>query len=235
MLLKHLVGGSVLQRLRREAMRYGVEDGQLQELIGFLNTIGALHRKRSYVHRVKALGKQASHLLVGIRYVPLSWRRRPSLALLCIGTLRATWPVSIGSTAVSIAAITSTVFPPLLTLFIYLYGVLLFLISLIIHEAAHIVIIRRQGIDPRLFQSGMRFGIIHPRLTAKTEVISAPAGPIAGITSSVCLGWIAAISMNNAHLMFIGILIATVHLFALLPWYGDGLTLRTARRRRMHE
>jgi len=216
------------------AGRQGISDGQLCELLGFLNTIGALERRRTPAGHCRAAGMQCIHLLLGTRYVPMTWRRVPTWPTLVLGTLRATWPVTVATTAVCVLAVGGGLLSLRTGLSIGSGGIGAFIGSLFVHEVMHVVVARRSNTEPHILQLGMRLGIIHQSLQPKAEALSALAGPSAGCI--VCI--VAAAICSLADLDPVAIVLAAVacfHVGSLLPWYGDGASLYKALRRRRLE
>jgi hypothetical protein len=217
--------GTELRQIQAVAIAYGIRDTQLAELFGFLNLVGALKYKRQLPGRLHASVLKLRDLCLSIFHSPFSWRRPSSLGALLLGIFRATLPLSIATLAVSFLFMYAGV-PAHSTAAV---GIGLFLGSLGLHEATHIAVARHFGRKTALLQRGLRLGVIHPRLPVRGEILSALAGPLAGIVCCLAVGIVLYIS-GQRLLAFLCGTISLFHLSSLLPWYGDGASLRAARR-----
>lgn len=75
-LAKACLDGITASELRHKANQQGVSDVQLAELLGLLNLTGGLVRRRKAAAWPQAWLQLARHFMMGIRYCPLSWRKR---------------------------------------------------------------------------------------------------------------------------------------------------------------
>ncbi|MEK7153602.1 MAG: hypothetical protein AAB834_06635, partial [Patescibacteria group bacterium] len=121
--------------------------------------------------------------------------------------------------------------PALVVIRTALFGMLLFVCSLYIHEITHIIIIRSQCAEPMILQAGLRFGLIHRTLLPRTEIASSLAGP--GLGGLCCIGVSSLVFASHLELLALcGLVIASFHILGLLPWYGDGASLQKALQKR---
>jgi len=226
-----LADGTSFGRLELAAAKAGVSSGQLCELLGFLNSIGALGRKRQASQQFRAWSVQALHLIVAARYMPLAWRREATASFVLAGIIRATWPIALAATGLCALVVAGAFMSAGLAIALTSYGLVLFACSLLVHELAHIVLIRHQRVAAQVLQAGLRLGIIHPKLSADAEARSALAGPAAG--SALCaLAAFPSLLLPTDLFALLGMLIAAFHTLSLLPWYGDGASFHKALRQR---
>ena len=224
--IRALADGCSVVGLRRLAAGHGIAERQLNELLGFLNSIGGLRRQRRPSTVPLALGSQLKHWFLSIHYTPLAWRRPATAALVLLGSFRATRPVTVAAALVGLLAAAGGVLSPIASGTVVGFGAGLFLASVFVHEVLHVEIAKNSGTPVALLQIGMRLGVIHRPLTARAELYSAAAGPVGGLVVGVLgagiAGWYA------PALGWLGVVIGLFHLGGLLPWYGDGISLRRA-------
>jgi hypothetical protein len=219
--------GLTMATLRNTAKYHAITDPQFNELVGFLNIIGALRCERTWQQKLLVLRTRLVHLLLGTRYQPLSWRRSATLGLTFAGILRATWMVGLASLVVSIMAATAGLASWGTVIGLNTFGNLLFVASMFGHEVAHILISRYYSAEPQLLQAGLRFGILHRKLPSNAEAQSALAGPFIGSLLCMAASCIALAVHANVYALLGGI-IALFHSLSLLPWYGDGASFHKA-------
>jgi hypothetical protein len=227
--------GVSFEEVLKIAKMYGITDSQLGELLGFLNSIGALQRrKRMFLQQVKAARLQTLHLLLGTYYPPLAWRQRATPGNTIVSILRATWPVSAAAILVGVLSAASGLMPAQSVLSIGLFGVMLFIGSLFMHEMTHISIANSLSAMPRLLRAGMRLGVIHRKLPPDAEARSSLLGPTIG--SGICLlVALVSIKLGWHGYALTAVIVASFHSLALLPWYGDGASLHKALRTKTKE
>ena len=212
------------------AEKHSVNSFQLHELLGFLNNIGGLQQRRVYTHHLQALYIKIRHLLLGIHYSPLCYRASGILRHVCLAVLRATTPVFLASGVVATVWISAGFGSS--TIIAASYCLLIFWLSLVTHECAHVQLLHKYRIPSDMLQIGMRLGVIHPRLTLRQEVRVSLTGPLAGITTSLLGGLL---MLNVSLTVFAGcIIVSLLHLASLLPWYGDGHHLFKAIHQRIY-
>lgn len=222
-LIYRISKGTLYRELEQEAKQNNVSSAQLQELLGFLNYTGSL--KRSRAHRVlsKSFSIQSLHLLMGIRYSSVTWRRDVFVLTICLGVLRATLPVLYAALCVILLASVSGFMPK--DRIAEAMGILIvFVASIGSHEYVHAQVARLAGHKVRILQRGMHLGVVHAKLGRRNEIQSSFSGPLVGTV--ICL--LVASAAYMYHLMLLGIgsgVIALLHLLSLLPWYGDGASL----------
>lgn len=225
-----LVRGLAVAELRNLAVVVSVKDLQLTELLGALNITGGLLRSRAARAWPKAPFIQLSHLLMGIMYSRLSWRRPGTPANVFVGVARASLPVSISAALVGSFMVGSGTVSLGTGALAVGFGLAVFLLSIFLHELVHILLARRGGAQTAVLQRGMRLGILHRTLPPHIEIRSALAGPAVGLgTGLVAASCVFALSPT---LGLLGCSIGLFHLGGLLPWYGDGISLRRARQQR---
>jgi hypothetical protein len=219
-----LLDGSTLANLQRTAQARGITGTQLNELLGFLNMAGALYCKRSLGQKVRAWRIQAMHLMLGTRYMPLSWRREATTSAVATGVLRAVWPVIAAAFGVSLLAAASGLVPAGMSFGLSSVGVVIFTASLVVHEMLHVYVARRYSAKPQVLQIGLRLGVLHRRLPPQAEALSSIAGPLGGSLACLAGGGGALALGADLHALVAGIA-ALFHSLGLLPWYGDGASL----------
>jgi hypothetical protein len=234
---KLTIRGSIVVRLLLEAptyqtlvavsSRYNIDETTLRELLGFLNQIGGLRRKRTRQLWLIAIRTHCLHLVIGINYVPVSYRRPANLVTVSIGTLRAITPVIL-ATGVIAGLFQAAGFAPLPTVsFTVICLSLAFFLSISFHELMHCLVLKHSKIGPLVLQSGMHLGIIHPKPPVGVDVVSSLAGPLAGMLFCLLLGGLSL--MIKAHLLgYLMAALALLHSISLAPFYGDGASLQRA-------
>jgi hypothetical protein len=223
------------RQLARAAKQSRVEATTLQELLGFLNKIGALQIQRSWHGKIVATRIRCLHLLLGITYPALCRRRETTAFWVSICALRATTPVILATGVVATLSGVAGLGSPLTILLTASYWLSLFIGSVIIHELAHVLVLRR-CVATNVLQANMRLGIIHAQPAPAIEAASSLAGPLAGIVLCV-LAFSLTRWVDMALLGPTSAVIAVCHAISLLPFYGDGMSLQRAlhERKRTHE
>lgn len=103
-------------------------------------------------------------------------------------------------------------------------GIITLTASQYLHELAHWLILRRHT-PVRIVRRRLRLMLLHHPVPAARDRLSALAGPAAGCLAALMAGRLAIhFQLSTAHLLCQ--LIAGWHGAALLPWYGDGQSLR---------
>lgn len=225
-----LTSGTTYGELKRIARRHGIKGLQLNDLLGYLNKIGGLHRKRSIKMLPAAFLMIVRDLWLAIRHQQLSWRRPATPATIYVGLLRACVLLIAATIFVAIFIEGSGLFPNNRVITLSAFGISLFMATLWLHESMHIFIIHRYGSAADVLQRGMRIGILHAPLIRKAECISAISGPLAGFLLGAGAA-VAAWFFDQPQLSLVALLVATFHCTSILPWYGDGATLLKSRGR----
>lgn len=224
-----LADGASVAQVRHLAAEHGMAELQLSELLGFLNTIGGLVRVRRSRMALIAWLTQLKLAFVSIRYRPLAWRRAATPAAVAQGTIRASRLVILAAGLVGLLAAAGGVLSPKDSCIVVCFGTVLFLTSLFVHELLHVAAAKRNGVPVALLQTDLRLGVIHRPLAPRAELCSALAGPAGGLAVGImgtAVGWYAPL------LGWLSLAIGLFHLGGFLPWYGDGISLRRALRRR---
>jgi hypothetical protein len=86
----------------------------------------------------------------------------------------------------------------------------------------HWLFIGRDRAEAIFLRRGLRLGILHRPLEGWQELGSAFFGPVAGLLSSLCIGFVMSIMMAWPAVWFISLSCGFFHLISLLPIYGDG-------------
>ncbi len=220
--------GNTFGELRSLASEFGIGDSQLHDMLGFLNLAGALKRKRRLLERIVVLRHTVLQLLLGLRYAPLSWRKSFSAATLLLAILRASWILLLAIVCVCAEIVIGNLLPISTVITFGLTGITVFVCSMYVHELAHAFVIKMQGVEPSILQRGMRLGIIHQQLTPQVELQSSLVGPLCGVGFCMAIGCMLLTTTDNGLLALLAIIIASFHMLSLLPWYGDGQSLRKA-------
>lgn len=220
-----LVQGVHYNDLARLANQHSLDESLLRDLLGFLNRIGGLLIKRSWVAHLQALRLRCLHLPMGIRYAPLTYRRNVQKRYVALGVLRATTPVILATGVVASLSMVAGLVSPSIVLCLGLGWLTIFTVSIFAHEQGHIWALKRHSVQIHVVQSGMHLGVIHTRPASKVEIISSLAGPCAGILSCIIA---AAIFQESQWITVTALAVAFCHLISLLPFYGDGRSIRNA-------
>ncbi len=233
MLAVALGNGTTYADLVNMARGKDVSESDVCTLLGFLNLVGGLHRKRTLAQQPQALLATASHLFLSVRYSPLSTRYFPTFANLARSTLRATTPVLLAIGVVAATGWAAGLVSLHLVIAVTFSSQLLFVASIVIHEQAHVWVLLRYGVPTSILQRGLHLGVIHKRPTAKAEILSALAGPAAG--TLLCLAvTIASWLLGQRMVSLVGVCLGLLHACSLLPLYGDGSSLISALHRKDH-
>ncbi|HSD55721.1 MAG TPA: hypothetical protein VLA92_01055 [Candidatus Saccharimonadales bacterium] len=224
-ILSALQYGITFRSLCGLAEEVGITRVQLLDTLGFLNSAGALRRRRSLSSHISAMRYAILHVPTGILHPALSWRQRFSYKSLALATLRATWPVLAVSLGVAVVAAAGRVVSPITSLLISCYALPLFVGSIFLHELAHIYVLKLAHVKTDIMQLRLRLGVMHRETSPKIELYSALAGPFTG--ALLCLpGFIYGLASHTASISLASSAIALVHLCSLLPMYSDGAVIR---------
>jgi hypothetical protein len=199
----------------------GIEEGQLMAACGFLNSIGALRRRRGLRQRLRAATVIMRHKLLGISYGRLRYRHQASVGVLCSELIMACGPVCVASLLSATLIAGSGLLEPIRVTVLVVYGNLLLLASLTAHELAHVRLLSRWQRRSVLLRNGMRFGVLHQELSADATRLVALGGPAAGITVCLTAGWLLW-TIGATGLAVASLVTASFHAGSLLPWYADG-------------
>lgn len=223
-----LRNGASFLELSSVAKRHGVATWELTSLLGSLNTCGALRRKRTLSAHMRAGYSVVSQAQYGIRYPTLTWRRKANMTTLVMAVLRACTPILPATILLDCLLYYSHAFSARSITSVSLSCLVILVLSIIVHEAVHFVIIKHKVAHVAVVQKGMRVGIIHPRLSPAASVYCAVLGPLAGCI--VLSGLFVAGGLPLSQIFIpCGLFI---HLGSLLPWYGDGATIKSALARK---
>jgi hypothetical protein len=225
-----LTTGVPVATLRTLAAGRQIQDLQLTELLGFLNVVGGLQRRRSVRAWPMALARQLTHSLLGVRYSLASWRRPATPTYILFGVVRASLPLIIATVLVAALMAASGLVPVVGVMVGAVFGLSTFLSSVLLHEMAHTKLIQKNGQQAAVLQRGMRLGIVHRTLSPELDIRSALAGPAVGLATGLIIGVVGFV--HSPVLGLLGCVIGLFHLGGLLPWYGDGASLRRAMRQR---
>lgn len=237
-ILRYLQPGIVYSAFKQRTQESGISQQTLTELLGFLNTVGALGvRRNSWGAFQAAVAQLGTFLQTGVRYPHLTERRTFSTRQLARSIVRTCAGLIAASLIVGgfFSGATGTSFST--AILVILGGLATLIWSTFIHEYAHYVVLAQDNIPAVIMRRGMRLGLIHPirGLLPDTELRSALAGPITGACFSLLVLSLA-ITYNASWLAAISAVIVVIHLSGLLPWFGDGQTIaRLQSKRRYHE
>jgi hypothetical protein len=204
---------------------------QLHELLGFLNSIGALRRVRRKAMWGTAVQLQLQYMLLGVTYAPPCWRRKATVTHLLQASLHATTPVILAIGVVAALSWSAGVASTQQILMISGSGVGVFIASIVAHELGHVIILRHFGYIADILQMGMRLGVVHCRAPLQVEILSSLSGPFAGIALCMIAGFAGWLT-HTPSISIITVVVGTLHLLSLLPFYGDGASVIRALRKR---
>jgi hypothetical protein len=215
------------------AKQYQVSDTALRDLLGFLNRIGALQRARLWQGRVTATYKCCLHLMLGVIYSPLAYRKAATIPAVSLGILRATTPVFLAAGVVVGFSLVAGLVPARTVAITTLYWLSLFYTSVLLHELAHIRVLRQHNLSADILQANLRLGIIHAKPAPQIEIASSLSGPLVG--ASFCIIAAGLAWQTGAILLSLSsCVICVCHAFSLFPFYGDGMSLQKALQERKH-
>lgn len=223
-LLQLLQTGATFKDISQKARSLGINERQLNEMLGLLNIIGGLQRKRLFKDVLGGTMIQTRYLLLGILFAPLYWRKDATCANIIIGTLKAVWPVIILTIGVGAVIGAASFAAPITAFFGTIFALGILVSSLLFHEYAHLYLIKRFGRQANVLQARLRLGIIHAHLAPSQDIASAITGPMAGFAIALIVS-VCAYMLQEAVYALMALLTALFHISSLLPWYGDGLSL----------
>jgi hypothetical protein len=230
--LLHAMQSSItFSELLKKATASGVTRQALTELVGFLNTIGALElRRNANAHIRAAFAEIHTFVQTGVRYPRLTERHAFSARTLALSIIRTCKWVLVACTTVGLFFTWAIGTPIAIVTGLILYSLLTLLCSTFVHEYAHYVVLAHDAMPVIIIRRGMRLGLIHQirTLSSRTEMHSAIAGPVAG----TCFGLLSLSLVLTFSLFWLAIasaVIVVIHLAGLLPWYGDGQTIMRLR------
>ena len=212
--------------LLQVAQEHCATASELHGLLGFLNKIGGLHRKRTREQQWLAWRITVQHLLLGVRYTPFCIRSSASSRSLMRSTLHATTPVLLAIGVVAALNWGAGFIPGRTALILALFGQIVLLLSVLLHEYIHMIVLRRAGLAVDILQLGMHVGLIHTKAEPSVEVASALAGPLVAGGASILAA--VALWMAMPTLAYIAVVVGVLHIASLVPLYGDGASLVTA-------
>ncbi|HYH75353.1 MAG TPA: hypothetical protein VD735_05330 [Candidatus Saccharimonadales bacterium] len=211
------------------ANRSHVSPLECHKLLSFLVSMGALRRHRPFTLQLAALQKRCLHAVVGARYASLAYRFPATAGWVAIASLKACAPLSVAILITSILVAGMGLYTPAAVASASTAGLILFIASIVVHEAAHMWRVRAYSAACSVLQSALRIAVLHPKLTARRERAIALAGPVAGI--GFC-GVVAGMAGVFGLSVGIGIaaLLGLFHAVSLLPWTADGKIVYTTGR-----
>lgn len=194
---------------------------RISEIIIFLNSIGALIIKRSFVSGIRSESMRIQFRLRGLKLETMS--RRRSVSILGISNSI----VNAMVTVVFLVLITSIFeYGAGFSSVIYLASNIIFVIclwlSVLMHEYVHVLFAINNKLQPVVLQKGLRVGILHPRLSSFKELASAVGGPLAGFLTSILFALLIFTIFEQIVPVLLALLVALFHLLSWLPGYGDG-------------
>lgn len=227
-LLQLLKRGTTYRELLLAAHRNGCSTAQLRELLGFLQLSGGIERYRQLQTWPDAIIYIARSTLVGVHEPALAHRYRDSPASLLSAVISAVKLVSLVGIIVILLVVEVQQWSFIFGTYVYAYSLAVFVGSIYLHEASHLIMLRKYKATAIIVRQGLRIGILHRKLNAQKELHVSIVGPLAGIMSCLIS---AAISLSVAEVLLamISLVIGFIHLCGLLPWYGDGKSIQTAR------
>ena len=140
--------------------------------------------------------------------------------------------MSAASIAIGVVACFSKLTPVSDTIETVFFGLAAFLTSIVMHEYAHVAVLKRYAVPANILQIGVRLGIIHKKPARRVEVLSSLAGPVAGLVVCGLMTRLLAILPGKPLFVIIGCTVGLFHAASLLPFYGDGASLFSALRER---
>ncbi len=201
-----------------------LSDEEKVELLTFLNNIGALDIERSIIQTKRIFTYKLKLILFGIRPSSNTIRLKAGFYNLILLILRSMTSLILGIIFTSVILYGAGLSAGFLGLIISTFILLVF-VSTVIHEGAHVLIARLHKSNPYLLQKGLRIGVLHGNIGNRLEFYSAILSPLAGLVSSVVIGYLTYFVIGNVNIIYLSYLVGSFHLFSLLPTYGDGKTI----------
>lgn len=226
-LLQILKRGTTYRELLLIAHRNGCSTAQLRELIGFLQISGGIERYRQLHTWPEAILSSIRSGCMGLRDSALAHRYKASPIGLLLSVITATQSVSLLGAVVMVLLSELQQWNGSFCAYVYAYSLSLFIGSIYVHEVGHLIVLRKYRAPAVIVRQGFRIGILHQRLSAQKELRIGFTGPISGILTCLTSAVICAI-FGERLFAGISLTIACLHLCALLPWYGDGKSIRIA-------
>lgn len=231
-LLKLLENGTTYDHFLRQAKSHSVSTEQIRDILGFLSTMGGV----TIIPRQRfSSGIRRLRYFIHTGYVsPTPYRRRTTGILGILIAVAYASQYVIGGTA-SLLIIWWLCEFPVFLLYALAYTLCLFIVSLVIHEACHAAQLARYNTRAVVVYNRLRIGILHRTCSPRQEIIATLAGPCGGLACCI----VTLLLSHSTNLLFVagGIVVASLQVCSLLPWYGDGKSLRAALQviRRSHE
>ncbi|HEY5667550.1 MAG TPA: hypothetical protein VIR03_00125 [Candidatus Saccharimonadales bacterium] len=224
-----VIAGEMAESVSVRILFSGHGSSAVTDVLGFFNQSGALIRYRApdtYPHLFRQW-LRAPYML--LHYPALVHRVPFTTTRLLQAAIIATWPVLASACLVAWLAASSGIVQMRAVLTAGSFGAAVFIGSLLIHELAHAVVILRQVVNVDIIYAPLHLKMLHRRQPPSIEAYSALAGPIAG--SLVCLmAGLAGMFAGKPGMLWVCLVIASFHICSLLPWYGDGASLKGAMR-----
>ena len=215
----------------------GITIDQLRILLAFLNNLGALECRRTHTLTNIPGARWIAHIRLwhlGAMPTALTRRRSADTFTILTACLWATLPVLIaGAGSCLLLYATGSVDNAFNCLASYVILSGIFVGSLVLHEYTHWVVLRQHTTGVVSLHAGLRLGLVHAKVPARIELISALAGPVAGVF--LCLLAAGTLWLWSLHLLAgIAGFLSVYHLLSLLPVYGDGRSILRLLRERSH-
>lgn len=230
-LLSMLHEGASFAQLQAKAYSLAIERSQVIELLGFLNLVGGLQQQRTCKSAIKIWCTRLKHFLLGVMYPPLSSRSEATGKHISIGITLACRSVIAAGLALGLLIGAANLLPMRSALGMTAFGLLTFVGSMVLHEFTHLLVIKQEIATVDILRRGLRIGLIHRETTNMIAIASSLAGPAAGMAYCGCLA-LAAHLLQAPLCSILALIAASFHLWALLPWFGDGSSLYKAIKRR---
>lgn len=194
---------------------------QISEIICFLNSIGAIEIRRSYISGIRFECERLKFRLFGVRLITIARRRPSNFRGLNKSIFNALAPV------IALIFVTGLLeFGAGFGIDIFLYGNSIFITCLwcstFVHEYIHILFSKDKGYRPIVLQRGLRIGILHRTLSIARGTASALSGPLVGFLVAVAIAVVTLLISSQLLLAVFAMSVAFFHLLSWLPNYGDG-------------
>ena len=154
-------------------------------------------------------------------YPPLSSRSEATGKHISIGITLACRSVIAAGLALGLLIGAANLLPMRSALGMTAFGLLTFVGSMVLHEFTHLLVIKQEIATVDILRRGLRIGLIHRETTNMIAIASSLAGPAAGMAYCGCLA-LAAHLLQAPLCSILALIAASFHLWALLPWFGDG-------------
>lgn len=222
-LIRRLQQPTIFSEWLRLCERRRIKPEEIQEIVHFLNGIGGLRIQQSPQSSLWKIRFRLLSTMYGVRRAQHTRRYKLGLRGIMQGVTRASLLV-LALVPFTVWCLFVVGLPAQEAAGYSIAAYVIFWLATVAHEAVHACFVR-QG-SAVVLQKGMNVGILHQSLTPGKEILSALCGPFAGVASAVIGGMSLAYLTGLGHVLGVSVVLAIAQLWSLMPWYGDGITIK---------